>query len=239
MTGMSKIHRFEAAAIQPGRNEVFAALKLPVGTDKYDLWFHEALKSFALQATPSAIVQEITIDEFRAILEGEGDNEHAIPIQDILPEARVIALYAATVGEELSEAIGRMFQSGDEVRALFLDAVASNAAEALTQSLKAEVLKGWKAAGTVARDSFIETYSPGYCGWHVSGQRKLFARLKPEQIGIRLNESCLMHPLKSVSGALIAGKKELFLTEDVYPFCAACAHRTCEERKRRMESCSS
>ncbi len=239
MKDRNRIYRLEPAAIQPERKDVFAALKLPVDSDKYDLWFHEALKTFARLVLPVALVQEISVGEFKEVLAGEGNNEPSIPIEEVLSQAREVALYAATAGEELSETIGQMFRSGDEVRALFLDAVASRGAENMTEALKTEVLRCWKEAGSVAADSFIEAYSPGYCGWHVSGQKKLFASLRPEQIGIRLNESCLMNPLKSVSGALITGKKELFLAEDVYPFCVACAHRSCDERKRRIESCSS
>ena len=43
-------------------------------------------------------------------------------------------------------------------------------------------------------------YSPGYCGWPTRGQRPLFDALRPEEIGVTLNDSCLMSPIKTVSG---------------------------------------
>ena len=55
-------------------------------------------------------------------------------------------------------------------------------------------------------------YSPGYCGWHVSGQINLFNTLTPEKIGITLGESCLMNPLKSVSGVLVAGPPNIHIS---------------------------
>jgi hypothetical protein len=73
-------------------------------------------------------------------------------------------------------------------------------------------------------------YSPGYCGWHVSGQRKLFDYLLPEEIGITLRESFLMQPLKSISGVVIAGRRQIFDFENTFDFCDDCSTWTCRER---------
>jgi hypothetical protein len=73
-------------------------------------------------------------------------------------------------------------------------------------------------------------YSPGYCGWHISGQRKLFDFLKPETIGISLRESHLMEPLKSVSGVVIVGPAGIHAFQDEYPFCERCKTHGCRER---------
>ena len=79
---------------------------------------------------------------------------------------------------------------------------------------------GWRAL----------VYSPGYCGWHVTGQRALFAYLQPEQIGITLNASCLMQPLKSVSGVAISGPTAIHRFRPVYPACRLCADKACRDR---------
>ncbi len=76
----------------------------------------------------------------------------------------------------------------------------------------------------------VLTYSPGYCGWHITGQRALFARLKPEEIGMKLTASCLMRPLKSVSGVVLAGERAAHAFDDTYPFCDECAGRPCRAR---------
>jgi hypothetical protein len=73
-------------------------------------------------------------------------------------------------------------------------------------------------------------YSPGYCGWHISGQKKLFEFLRPERIDIRLNERFLMIPLKSISGVLVAGAAEIHHISERYPFCDHCQSPTCRER---------
>ena len=77
-------------------------------------------------------------------------------------------------------------------------------------------------------------FSPGYCGWHVSGQKRLFAELKPQKIDLTLRESCLMQPLKSISGVLVAGPKIIFDIDDTYPFCAACKTHSCRDRYQAL-----
>ncbi|NSW95142.1 MAG: methionine synthase, partial [Bacteroidales bacterium] len=48
-------------------------------------------------------------------------------------------------------------------------------------------------------------FSPGYCGWDVAEQHKLFSLLPGNFCKIRLTESALMDPIKSVSGIIGAG----------------------------------
>jgi hypothetical protein len=78
-------------------------------------------------------------------------------------------------------------------------------------------------------------YSPGYCGWHISGQKKLFASLKPRKIGISLNEGFLMTPLKSVSGVLVGGKREIHLFTPNYSFCKSCKTHSCLPRMKELK----
>lgn len=77
-------------------------------------------------------------------------------------------------------------------------------------------------------------YSPGYCGWHISGQKALFAALRPEEIGISLRESFLMEPLKSISGVIVGGPGRIHEFEPSYPFCAECKSRSCRERIKHV-----
>jgi hypothetical protein len=84
------------------------------------------------------------------------------------------------------------------------------------------------------KDHYVLSYSPGYCGWDISAQKKLFAYLQPKNIGIRLNDSYLMTPLKSVSGVLIDGKKEIHIFQNNFDFCESCKTHSCRERIKRV-----
>jgi hypothetical protein len=81
-------------------------------------------------------------------------------------------------------------------------------------------------------------FSPGYCGWDLTAQRALFESLRPEAIGIFLTGSCLMQPLKSVSGVIVAGKKEIFEFDDDFSFCSDCATHECRDRIRSLRHTS-
>ena len=50
-------------------------------------------------------------------------------------------------------------------------------------------------------------YSPGYCGWHVTQQKFFFSLLPEQPCGVRLSESSLMSPIKSVSGVIAVGER--------------------------------
>ncbi len=50
-------------------------------------------------------------------------------------------------------------------------------------------------------------YSPGYCGWPVNDQFKLFSFFPDNYCGITLSSSALMAPIKSVSGVIGIGPK--------------------------------
>ncbi|MCX6843389.1 MAG: hypothetical protein NTX53_14035 [candidate division WOR-3 bacterium] len=92
-----------------------------------------------------------------------------------------------------------------------------------------------ECAGRTPAGTVFLRYSPGYCGWDITGQRQLFQALRPEEIGITLRESCLMEPLKSISGVLVAARPEVHRFDNTYPFCSACTTQTCRSRIAAVE----
>lgn len=177
-------------------------------------------------AQPRAIVAEIESASFSAVYRGAGRNSHETPLEAIFPRAERLALAAATVGGWVSERIDELFDRRDPALACMLDSVASAAADGL-----ADLLGPWYLSTNPGPpDWHVLVYSPGYCGWDVSGQRALFDVLRPEEIGITLNESCLMQPLKSISGVLVAGFAHIHRFQPAYSFCERCREKQCRER---------
>ena len=71
-------------------------------------------------------------------------------------------------------------------------------------------------------------FSPGYCGWNVSEQHKLFSLLPGNFCGIRLTESALMDPVKSVSGIIGIGPDVRRM-----PYtCSLCDMKNCIYRRK-------
>lgn len=190
----------------------------------------QAVTIYGQLAEPSALYGEITCDEFDNVYSGEGMNDMHTPMADIFRVSSSMAMFAVTVGQPVCEAISNLFEQGDYALASMLDAAASESAEATAQSVQDHYERYLRAGDRLDSGAAVMRFSPGYCGWNVSGQKKLFAYLNPEEIGIELSESFLMHPLKSVSGVIVAGPRDIFDIDDNYPFCGECDTHECRDR---------
>jgi len=123
-------------------------------------------------------------------------------IADYLQHAENLALFVATAGVEFERWLREMQATGDVWNLFLADSIGSEIAEAAARAA-AEDLKS-TAAKKGMRIS--NSYSPGYCGWSVREQQKLFGMLPAAPCGITLTESSLMVPIKSVSGIIALGK---------------------------------
>ncbi|MCP5101945.1 MAG: hypothetical protein GY950_01135 [bacterium] len=217
--------------IAPDAAGVLKTQGIPPGTtppERVTALYNSAEELFLKLAAPIGIMADISIDEFAELYKGIGKNEPDTPLEKIFPKADFLALFAFTLGLEVSREIKHQFKSNGLAVGYMLDAIASYCAD--------------KASGA-AQDIFLRNtqntaallYSPGYCGWHISGQWQLFEYLNPEEIGIQLNPSFLMVPLKSISGVLAAGKKDIHQFKSNYPFCAHCRTRNCRERMKFID----
>jgi len=87
-------------------------------------------------------------------------------------------------------------------------------------------------AAAAARGKMITNrFSPGYCGWDVAEQHKLFGFFKDNFCGITLTESALMKPVKSVSGIIGIGRDVKYAPYQ----CHACEDKNCIYRNRKRQ----
>jgi hypothetical protein len=194
----------------------------------------EAIALYAGRARPVGTLREVNRTEFGAIFEGEGRNDGDSPVGPIFRAADSLALFAATVGDEICREISELFRREEFALAAMLDSAASEGAEATARVLEQSYRRQLEEAGRFGPSRGILRFSPGYCGWDLSAQRTLFESLQPESIDIHLNSSCLMRPLKSISGVLIAGRKEIFEFDDTFSFCSDCTTHECRDRIRSL-----
>jgi hypothetical protein len=185
-------------------------------------------------AAPRGKLLSVSREEFEDVYKGEGRNDVENPLQIICDKAGTFALFAVTLGPGVSGAISRQFETGEFVDGAMLDAAASEATELAAAFMESWYREYLRQEGQLSESMGVLPFSPGYCGWHISGQKRLFERLKPETIGITLSHSILMNPLKSISGVLVSGEKEIFVFEDNYPFCTDCRTRSCQTRIRAV-----
>jgi hypothetical protein len=220
-----------AAASLPARETLLEAQDLPGDGDlapRLGRLVEESVHEYLALATPCAVVEDIEPEAFRAVLHGEGRNLLPLPLEPVIERAEGLALFVATIGPAVPAAISRWFAARDPARGYMLDGIASAAADGL--SLWAAREWAERRFGGCAPGSCALPYSPGYCGWDVSGQRALFAALRPSETGVRLNDSCLMLPLKSVSGVLVYATAAAHRMRQDYPCCETCLTRDCEGR---------
>lgn len=228
-----RIINFSINEIIPDREVVYKSqgikqeTKVPQKiTDLYDY----SLSLFKKDVEPKGIIKEISISEFSQIFQGNGENEENTPVQHISPLADYLALFALTLGKNISAAISGLFSRKDFALAYMLDSIASASADKAASIAELYFLLMLNKRKNINESSKTLLYSPGYCGWHISGQKQLFKKLEPESIGISLNNQFLMKPLKSISGVLIAGKKEIHNFDNDFTFCAQCKTFSCIDR---------
>jgi hypothetical protein len=234
---VSEILTFSTDETRPDRAAVFENQGIPAGasvTRDVEALYEAALRLLGELATPRGIVAPISKPEFEVVYRGEGRNEPRTPVGDIFGRADELALFAVTLGERVGVEITKCFRSNELALGAMLDAAASAAADKLAELVETRFRQSLSAGGQAGSDTGVLRYSPGYCGWDISGQKKLFEFVHPERIGIALRESFLMEPLKSVSGVIIAGPKEIHEFEMSYPSCDRCETRGCRERIRAL-----
>ena len=217
----------------PDRREVLHLQGIPAGVEpslRVVEIFEAAVDMYTEAAEPRALLADISQEAFAEVFRGEGRNAPVTPIEAVAARAGALALFVATVGARVTDRIRDLLAHDEPALAVMLDAVASTAADRLTHLLA--VRHAAATGGADGQGRLTLGYSPGYCGWHVSGQRALFAYLQADAIGVTLNASCLMDPLKSVSGVLAAGPADIHRFLPGYEFCADCRNRTCLGRAK-------
>jgi hypothetical protein len=183
-------------------------------------------RQFVSTARPCGVWEQIGPTEFSKVYRGEGGNDPTTPVEVVVEEATSLALFAATVGDEVSSEIPRLFEAGELAEGYILDQVASFAADEMAQIAARRLALATRRGAEEA----VLPYSPGYCGWNITGQRALFKALDPGEIGMTLNDSCLMSPIKSVSGVLIQAPIEAHCFSPSFACCASCTTLDCQDR---------
>jgi hypothetical protein len=119
-----------------------------------------------------------------------------------LNRCEAVAVFVCTAGRGIETLSREMMASGDPFSGFVLDAIGSLVVERALDRVQDEV----EAWGNERGLRITNRYSPGYCGWRVDEQQKLFRLLPAGFCGVTLSESSLMSPIKSVSGVIGLGR---------------------------------
>ena len=142
----------------------------------------------------------------------------------VLDGCEKVAVYLATLGKEMDKEITRLFSKKETLAATVLDIIGSTAINQTLKHLRDDVGLN---AGKMGLES-TRHYAPGYCDWDLSQHRILFKVLDYSDMGVSLNNACMMTPRKSVSGIIGIGNIDNNKKAPCGLFCKKSA--TCEYR---------
>jgi hypothetical protein len=160
--------------------------------------------AYALYAVTSRTPHALKLDE--TTISGN--------IGEYLDQADRVAVFVVTVGKEILHLAESFIKNNDAFSAWVIDAVGSCAVEAAADALMLHLRCDLRDG-----EELTLRYSPGYCGMHISQQRKLFQLVQADVVGVTLMPSMLMYPLKSSSGLVGLAPKEA-----VSRYCSPCDH---------------
>jgi hypothetical protein len=178
--------------------------------------------------------------EYRVFtLEKFDDSEKSIWINGIIfnvkkivygqiKKSEKIAVFLCTAGPEIGIRSRAAMKDGDLLTGYVYDVIGSEVAEAAVDLMQDSLQEAISAEGK----KITNRYSPGYCGWDVAEQHKLFQLMPDNFCGIKLNDSALMNPEKSVSGFIGIGERVRY-----NPYtCRLCDMKDCIYRKIKDKS---
>ena len=127
------------------------------------------------------------------------------PVVNVVAGADELVVAVCSVGPLVDERIKFYSSQKERFKMMILDELATWAVDQIRLQLHESLtcnynLKGWRTSTCL---------SPGESAWSVEEQVKIFKLLDTQQIGVALNQACVMYPLKSLSMIFGAGVRPL------------------------------
>lgn len=168
------------------------------------------------------IYDDITICESSVFVQGTMFNTDRI-IAKLMNGSSCIAIFVATAGIEVQQWTHKIKAKDDCLDTFIADTIGSCIAEAAGDAMEPYLEK--EVENLLHSNRFI----PGYCGWDLEEQQKLFNLLPDNICGISLSEDYLMYPIKSISGIVGIGKT---VRNKVYS-CDICRKKECYQSRMK------
>jgi hypothetical protein len=147
-------------------------------------------------------------------------------IHRMLRHAERYIFFLVTAGHGPESLAKSLLAKGNFLEGYIADLVASAIVDLAADQVEEQVKTLARSRGLL----ITNRYSPGYCSWNVKEQQKLFSLFPEKCCGISLSESCLMNPIKSISGIIGMGTKVKYRDYT----CEICPMKDCNFRKARI-----
>jgi hypothetical protein len=172
-----------------------------------------------------SIVKVISAGNGSVLLQGNKNLKSSM-LARVMRDCTQAVCFIATIGPALDKAIARANAKRNLTAAYLIERIGSAAIEDVVDEFQLLMKKRFQKehADVTLR------FSPGYCDWPLTEQKKVFTIVDPARIGVSLSSSCLMTPKKTVSG--IFG----IVPEGNIPYnpCMSCKKKDCSARRLRL-----
>jgi hypothetical protein len=231
VSGILRSYRygFKDLAIESGVIDDYIGFTPGEAPEPFPLIIREILSESEKLVRPEggyALFKEICIDrENKKTIIGDVELGTKSIVTRHMDKSALIAVFACTAGTEISRLASDYNKKGHTVHAYIADSLGSIVVERAMDMIQEQLRFMMDQQGL----KITNRYSPGYCGWELKEQAKLFGLLPELFCSISLSDSMLMKPIKSVSGIIGIGKD---VTYDHYT-CSYCKDVNCLYRGKR------
>lgn len=149
-----------------------------------------------------------------------------VPLEEKDPQAISLAAVVCTLGPDLEKETHQLMANADTLTAMLLDAAGVAQLELLAHAARKHIKMKAEKVGLFTGCPF----GPGYNNMPLDSQISLFEHVDAQSIGVRLNSSGVMIPLKSISFWLRLTQSRQAAEDGGYK-CQKCDMENCIYRK--------
>ncbi|MBW1996741.1 MAG: hypothetical protein JRJ29_02120 [Deltaproteobacteria bacterium] len=194
-------------------------------TSKIERWSN-VLKTFINPWVRYRMIRIESVDRNSVCLEGKL-NLKSCNLSKTLRICEETVCFAATIGDRIEKVIKRCMSKNRYSDAYILDAMGSVAIENVVEQFHQRMALHYNKLGKAVTLRF----SPGYCDWPVTDQKKIFSLFDSDQIGIELLDSCFIVPRKSILGIFGVYASNNGISNFSYNPCSECPKLDCKTRR--------
>ena len=171
-------------------------------------------------------IKKISFSEGRVNLEDNFSFNFNNLVPGILEGADYLVFGVVSIGNALEDKTSEFFTHKEYSRGLALDAVGTVAIRYLSRHVRSIICQE-------AKEKHLKTskhFTPGTTGWDISQQKNIFEIIPADKIGVKLTNSYMMIPKKSLSWAIGVGKNIIKSSKDD-DSCQICQAINCQFRR--------
>lgn len=184
----------------------------------------KAITEISKKARPKAVFRIFPAEAHKEIVSiGTETSFKSRTLAKIIKPCKKVVVFLVTLGKEVDRLIDTAFES-QPYYGFILDAAASLAIES-----SAEYIQDFIEKNYTDEEQKTLRYSPGFQGWSIKDQRKLFQTLPSDKVEVELSDTYFMSPQKTISGLIGIGSDEQL--SDPENVCSHCPKTECRHRK--------